>query len=211
MKNEEKSALPEAQGLLKELEKTLAGKNGFTWLGALKKFMRQETPLWTPPIDWKVLKTFTITNGVFKSAYDVEKTLGRSNMEIFGRSLEMTKKLNFGKFKPYPVDIVMVSITDLGFGEDQEISFKEIVNTAKRKGLEECTPYDAFGIRLAYKEEPPQERSDEYHVVVMRPINRGMFWIVNDHGHLNIYSIYPRPDSLYNKYSRFFFRLTAKN
>ena len=173
--------------------------------------MRQETPLWVPPIDWRVLKTFTIPNGFFKSVVLVEKILAQYGMEIFGRALTMAKKLHFRRFKSYDVDIVMVGITDLGFDENQEVPFKKIVKEAKRRGLEECTPYDAFGIRLAYKEQPPQERCDEYHIVVMRTVNSGMFWIMNDHGHLEICSIYPHPDTTYNKHSKFFFRLTGKN
>jgi len=128
----------------------------------------------------------------------------------------MAKKLHFRRFKSYDVDIVMVDITDLGFdelgenGEDNEVPFKKIVKEAKRRGLEECTPYDAFGIRLAYKEQLPQERLDEYHVVVMRTVNSGMFWIMNSHGNLWVASIYPRPDTTYNRYSKFFFRLPVK-
>jgi hypothetical protein len=208
--NQKKSALPETQVGLKELEDTLAGKNGFVKLGALLKFMREETPQWKPPVGWKVLKTFTILNGLFKSVKIVESILTENKMEIFGRALTMAKKLNFRRFKSYPVDIVMIDITDLGFDESQEVSFKEIVKTAKRKGLEECTPYDAFGIRLAYKEQPPQERFDEWHIVVMRTISNGMFWIMNTHGNFWIGSIYPHPDTMYNKYAKFFFRLTYK-
>ena len=211
MENKQKSALPGTQVGLKELEDTLAGKDGFFKLGALLKFMRQETPQWKPPIDWKVLKTFTILNGFFKSVLMVESVLARYKMEIFGRALTMAKKLHFRRFKWYDVYIVMVGITDLGFDENQEVPFKKIVKEAKRRGLEECTPYDAFGIRLAYGDQPPQERFDEYHIVVMRVVNSGMFWIMNSHGNLWIDSIYPRPDTTYNRHSKFFFRLTTKN
>jgi len=95
MENKQKSALPETQVGLKELENTLAGKNGFFKLGALIKFMRQEIPQWKPPVDWKVLKTFTIPNGLFKSVVVVERILAQHKMEIFGRAINNGKKTSF--------------------------------------------------------------------------------------------------------------------
>jgi len=209
MENEKNSALLEASGLLKELEKSLAGKNGYIWLEALKKFNRQEIPTWTPPTDWKTWRT--LSNGFFKSADQVKAKLEANGMEIWGRAETMARRLHFGKFKPYGVDIAMIDITNLGFDENQEVSYKDITRAAKKKGLQECTPYDAFEIRLKYTEQPAQERCDEYYVVVMRTIKGGVFHIQNSHGCLVIGVIYPRPDTMYNKYSKFFFRLTDLN
>jgi hypothetical protein len=209
MRNKKNSALLEGQGLLKELEKCMDGKNGYIWLSAFKKFMRQEIPTWTTPTQWPVWKT--LSNGFFKSADQVKATLGASYMEIFGRAETMMRNLRFRTFKPYGVDIAMVDIIDLGFNENQEVSYKDIIKTAKKKGLQECTPYDAFEIRLKYPEQPAQNRFDEYYIVVMRMIKGGVFHIQNSHGNLAIGVLYPRPDTMYNKYSKFFFRLTRKN
>ncbi len=214
MGNKENSALPEAQGLLEELKKCLDGKDGFVWLEAFKKFMRKEIPTWTLPTFWKAWKT--LSNGFFKSADHAKTSLEANGMEIYGRAETMLRKLRFGKFKPYGVDIVMIDITDLGYAgfagnHDEEVSYKNIVKTAKKNGLQECTPYDAFEIRLKYPEQPVQERFDEHYVVVARKINSGVFTIMNNHGHLAIGVSYPRPDTMFNKHSKFFFRLTSKN
>jgi len=213
MRTEENSALLEGQELLKEIEKCLAGKDGYIWLEALKKFKRKEIPTWTLPTVWKAWKT--LANGFFNSADHVKTTLEANGMEIYGRAETMLKKLRFGKFKPYGVDIAMIDITDLGYAgfagnHNEEVSYKNIIKTAKRYGLQECTPYDAFEIRLKYSEQPVQERFDEHYVVVMRTINNGVFSIMNNHGHLAIGVLYPRPDTMYNKHSKFFFRLTSK-
>ncbi len=208
MKNEENSALLEGQGLLEQLRTNLAGKNGYVWLEALKKFNRQEIPTWNAPADWKIWGT--LSNGYFKSVDHVKRTLEANGMEIWGRAETMARRLRFGNFKPYGVDIVMVDIIDLGFDENQEVSFKEINKAAKKKGLEECTPYDAFEIRLKFNDQPIQKRNDEFYVVVMSTIKGGVFHIMNTGGHLVIGSLYPNSDTMYNKHSKFFFRLISK-
>jgi hypothetical protein len=208
MIKEENPALSEAQGLLEQLRANLAGKNGYVWLEALKKFNRQEIPTWSMPTNWKIWET--LSNGFFKSINHVKSTLEVNGMEIWGHAETMARRLNFGNFKPYGVDIAMVDIIDLGFDENQEVSFKDINKAAKKKGLEECTPYDAFEIRLKFTEQPIQERCDEFYLVVMRTIKGGVFHIMNTGGHLVIGSLYPNSDTMYNKHSKFFFRLISK-
>lgn len=208
MTKEENPALSEAQRLLEQLRINLTGKNGYVWLEALKKFNRQEIPTWNAPTDWKIWGT--LLNGYFKSVDHVKSTLEAKGMEIWSRTETMARRLRFGNFKPYGVDIAMVDIVDLGFDGNQEVSFKEINKAAKKKGLEECTPYDAFEIRLKFNEQPIQKRCDEFYVVVMRTIQEGVFHIMNTGGHLIIGTLYPRPETMFNIHSKFFFRLISK-
>jgi hypothetical protein len=209
MKDEKNSALPEAQGLLKELEKSLNGKNGYIWLGALKKFCRQEIPTWVPMKKWDVWNHIFI--GKYESAEHAKTGLGENGMSIGDRTYTISKSLHFGKFNMYGVDIAMVDIIDLGFDENQEVAYRDIVKAAIKQGLQKCAPHDAFAIRQIYADQPIQQRCDEYHVVVSRPTNGGLFWVLNTGGDRTLSSLYFSPETKLNKYSKLFFRLTSKN
>lgn len=208
MIKEENPALSEAQGLLEQLRINLAGKNGYVWLEALKKFNRQEIPTWSMPTDWKIWKT--IANGTFKSADHAIFALKADGIEVCRHLEKIIRKLHFLRFKAYAVDIVMVSIIDLGFHEDAEVSYEEIIKAGKKMDLRECTPYDVFTIRIGYTDQPVRTRVDENYLLAMRSINGRVFDMTNDSVSKGIDTISPHPVLKFNKHAKFFFRLTSK-
>jgi hypothetical protein len=208
MEKKENSALPEAQELLEQLRASLAGKDGYIWLEALKKFNRKEIPTWTPATEWKVWRT--ISNGTFKSADNSIATLRANGIEVYKSLEKAIRKLHFLVFKAYAVEIVIVGITDLGFHEGSEVSYEEIIKAGKKMGLRECISYDVFPIRLSYNDQPVVEHIDEHYLLAMKPMGGGVFSVSNTWGKKGIDIIHPFPALKFNKNAKFFFRLTSK-
>lgn len=179
MKNTKNSALPQAEGLLKNLKEYLSGKDGFIWLAALKLFVRRQ-PTWTSPYTWPVWQV--IRNGIHKSFESFEEACKRLNVQMNEDVFATIKKFTFRNITEHDIKLVLATILDLGFSPYEKPSYEKIVRKAKQKGLRLCTPFDGLVLRTSCTlEENSSPISNERHLVIMsKPIGRGLI----DNGNL---------------------------
>ncbi len=175
MKETQNSALPEAQGLLKNLRNNLSGKDGFIWLAALKLFIRRE-PTWASPNSWPVWKT--IKTGIHKSFASFEEDCKRLNIQMGEEDLyKAIKKLKFKNLQEHDIKLVEVNIMDLGFSKYETATYQQIIKKAKKKGLKLCTLFDALALRTSYidTEKTGSESYDERKIILFsNPIDYGI-------------------------------------
>jgi hypothetical protein len=203
-----KSALSEAEGLLKNLKDNLSGKDGYIWLKTLKQYMRKE------PIDWSILPKSdvwkTIMNGEYKSFYMVENTYLKLGFKMYGRAESLAKELRYQNFDEYEINLGLFSFTDLGFSENEKVSYQTIFLRAMRMGLKKCNAFDGLAVRVVYKEQPKDEFFDEHIIIGMDVINDQVFDLKNDHGYLVLSTALIKSKIGKNKFgnkSKFIFRL----
>ncbi|MDD4995027.1 MAG: hypothetical protein PHW53_00940 [Patescibacteria group bacterium] len=153
--------LHEARGSLNDLNDKLAGKEGETWLAALKRFLRKENP-W--PVDFPVWKTIKLGTGL-KTADDFCQALAAARVRVGSRARDIMNKPAFtAAIEETEVDLVAASVAELGFPEGA--TWTEINKRAKERGLALCPAEVGPQLRLQYPDQPMGER----RLIAMEPI-----------------------------------------
>ena len=191
-----------ANGLMENLTINLSGEDGYVWLGALKQFLRKENPVWWSSHALQSLRWKTIKNGVYKTYGHVSEAYNDYKLEIYGRAEAIIKNLRFKQFEPYEVDFGLFTIMDLGFDQHEELTYKQIAKRAQEKGLRKCTAFDALGLRVAYTEQPVNQRYDEHILVGMDVIDDQIFELANYGGHIVLSSMLIKAKFGSNKFGK---------
>ena len=116
-----------------------------------------------------------------------------------------TWNFSFGSPKNYPVRIAWVSIMDLGFSENEEVSLDKIIKRAQNKGLKKVTAFDALEIRYIWTYQVFANNVYVNAVAAMSPIEGQVFEFCNNHGTITLGSI--NKTAKFNKLATFAFRI----
>ncbi len=172
-------ALADVAGPMKVLLDKLSGKNGASWLEAVKLALRMQPQTLIQLIKEAALKLWMmlIVGGdtkeqllsKFKEATYKVKDGTKTGMKASDWALDIAGKpeCTFPTEKEEGVEFVKGSLHDL-FGLDENTETQVFLNEEflAQHGLELCKPSDAFYLRLAYNDQP----LDEWIRVGMKPI-----------------------------------------
>ena len=111
---------------------------------------------------------FTITLGTHRSGADLLDTLIEEKCRVSAWSIQALKNPDFPVVaEEITVDIVVVSMLEMGFAEDERVSLGTIYARAKQMGLEICPVETAAQLRLQFLNQPDwttRERLSEFFV-----------------------------------------------
>ena len=169
-------------------------------------FLAGELMVSAPVRIWKTWKTIKLGTGL-KTADDFRKALKAGGFRIGDWTNDILGKPAFSvASKEMEVDLVNVSVAELGFANDA--SRKEIYDRAIELGLELCPAEVGPQLRLQYKD----QSHSEWLVIAMEPIVASdggllVFRVDHDGGGVWLYSHGGHPGRVWGAGSRFLFVL----
>lgn len=172
----------QAAQLLEKLTENLSGEDGYVWLSVLKQFLRKENPVWWSSEALEHLHWKTIMCGTYRSYRHVCEVYAEHKIQIFGGAKAVIEKLLFKHVEPHAVNFGLFTIMDLGFNEDDKLTYKQILKRAKEKGLKKCTRFDAITLRVEYTDQPVNQHMSINVLVCTEVMDNEVFDLVNGHG-----------------------------
>ena len=104
---------------------------------------------------------FTMTLGTHRSGTDLLDTLIEEKCSVSRWSMRVLDNQDFPVVaEEITVDIVVVSMLEMGFAEDEFVTLETIYDRAKQMGLETCPVETAAQLRLQFLDQPDYETGD---------------------------------------------------
>lgn len=179
------------------------------WIENPKRLQQVLQVLAEIPSDPKVWKRITLGTGI-KNADGFRNAIKDGGMRISDWANDIIGKPAFNvATEKKDVDLVVVSVAELGFPEGAKLS--DIYAAAKKRGLELCPNEVGPQLRLQYKDQP----KGEWLLIGMEPISGsgGALYVFGvghrDHG-LWFFTDHGGPDYIWNGRNRFVFVLPRK-
>ncbi len=215
MIKEKNEVLYTARGPLQNLLDNLSGRNGKEWLGIIKAVLRKENPF--PEKENRnreIWKTITLPayryfypNTIYAEVQGVQEVLTKLGMEIYGRALHMLEMISYNN-SARSVDVVLVSLEELGFSKEYSPSYFEIKKKAQKRGLSKLPAIYGAIIRETYVDQPASSMQGEAVYIGMDLVNEQIFELHNNRGHIVLASIFVR--GTFTHKCRFAFQLCRK-
>ena len=104
---------------------------------------------------------FTVTLGTHEDGEALLDALTKNHFRVSKWSMQALTHRNFPvEEEEQQVDVIVMSLLEMGFLQDELVSLDTIIKRAKKLGFEVCTPELAAQLRLQYTDQPDWSTGD---------------------------------------------------
>ena len=104
---------------------------------------------------------FTVTLGTHEDGEALLDSLTKNHFRVSKWSMQALAHRNFPvEAKEQQVDVIVMSLLEMGFLQDELVSLDAAIKRAKKLGFEVCTPELAAQLRLQYTDQPDWSTGD---------------------------------------------------
>ena len=109
----------------------------------------------------EIVSDFTVTLGTHEDGKALLDSLTKNHFRVSKWSMQALNHRNFPVAEEErQVDVIVMSLLDMGFLQDELASLDTIIKRAKKLGFEVCTPELAAQLRLQYTDQPDWSTGD---------------------------------------------------
>ena len=109
----------------------------------------------------EIVADFTVTLGTHEDGEALFDSLTKNHFRVSKWSMQALTHRNFPvEEAEQEVDVIVMSLLEMGFLEDELVSLDMIIKRAKKLGFEVCTPELAAQLRLQYTDQPDWSTGD---------------------------------------------------
>ena len=109
----------------------------------------------------EIVANFTVTLGTHEDGEALFDSLTKNHFRVSKWSMQALTHRNFPvEEAEQEVDVIVMSLLEMGFLEDELVSLDMIIKRAKKLGFEVCTPELAAQLRLQYTDQPDWSTGD---------------------------------------------------
>ena len=109
----------------------------------------------------EIVADFTVTLGTHEDGEALFDSLTKNHFRVSKWSIQALTHRNFPvEEAEREVDVIVMSLLEMGFLQDELVSLDTIIKRAKKLGFEVCTPELAAQLRLQYTDQPDWSTGD---------------------------------------------------
>ncbi|MDE0011288.1 MAG: hypothetical protein OXU36_09070 [Candidatus Poribacteria bacterium] len=109
----------------------------------------------------EIVADFTVTLGTHENGEALLDSLTKNHFRVSKWSMQVLTHRNFPvEAEEQQVDVIVMSLLEMGFLQDELVSLDTTIKRAKKLGFEVCTPELAAQLRLQYTDQPDWSTGD---------------------------------------------------
>ena len=109
----------------------------------------------------EIVSDFTVTLGTHEDGAVLLDSLTKNHFRVSKWSMQALTHRNFPvEAEEQQVDVIVMSLLEMGFLQDELVSLDTIIKRAKKLGFKVCTPELAAQLRLQYIDQPDWSTGD---------------------------------------------------